>query len=249
VALLKQKKGELKQHGIRGMRWGIRRTDKQLAQDTASRKASGEDVTKTKKSSAISPGTKAITGEESSAQRYARLTGEAKGGGATNWSDADLKFYNSRTEAMAKVDKMFETQPSWLKSTSKKVLQNAAQRTMQDIANGVSTKYISGPILENLNKQATNSGAAKAVTKAAQAAPESAVTQAAPKSAVTQAAPKSAVTPTVTTPRKLGLTEEERMDQIRARTRAMNNAKFYVERPDTTALMKELDEARKLGYL
>ena len=240
VALLKQKKGELKQHGIRGMRWGIRRTDKQLAQDTASRKASGEDVTKTKKSSAISPGTKAITGEESSAQRYARLTGEAKGGGATNCSDADLKFYNSRTEAMAKVDKMFETQPSWLKSTSKKVLQNAAQRTMQDIANGVSTKYISGPILENLNKQATNSGAAKAVTKAAQAAPES---------AVTQAAPKSAVTPTVTTPRKLGLTEEERMDQIRARTRAMNNAKFYVERPDTTALMKELDEARKLGYL
>lgn len=141
-AVIRAQATDLIQHGILGMKWGRRRTDAQIAADNAKRKASGEEVTPTAKAKQVAPGT------ETTQQRYARLTGEAKGGGQKNWSDEDLKFYNSRTEALAKVNKMFETNPGWLSTTSKRVLQNAAQRTMQDITNGVANKYITVPVLD-----------------------------------------------------------------------------------------------------
>lgn len=146
----KAKIGEVKQHGIKGMRWGIRRTDAQIAKDTVARKSSGEKVTDTAKAKVAHEIVKAPHGEESSSQRYARLTSEAKGGGASNWSEADLKFYNSRTEALSKVNKMFQQNPSWLAATSKKVLQQAAQNTMQSVADGVAKKYITTPILDSI---------------------------------------------------------------------------------------------------
>lgn len=146
----KAKIGEVKQHGIKGMRWGIRRTDSQIAKDTVARKSSGEKVTDTAKAKVAHEIAKPSGGEESSTARYARLTSEAKGGGASNWSETDLKFYNSRTEALSKVNKMFAQDPSWLRATSKKVLQQAAQTTMQDIASGVAKKYITTPILDSI---------------------------------------------------------------------------------------------------
>jgi hypothetical protein len=142
VAMIREQVSDLVQFGIKGMKWGVRRTDAQLAKDTAKRKAAGEEVTPTQKAKQVT------TGTETTQQRYARLTGEAKGGGQKNWSDEDLKFYNSRTEALSKVNKMFEQNPGWLSTTSKKVLQNAAQRTMQDITNGVANKYITVPVLD-----------------------------------------------------------------------------------------------------
>lgn len=153
VALMRAKKTELKQHGIRGMRWGIRRTDAQIAKDTVARKSSGEKVTPTAKAevaaSTVKSESKPVS-EESSAARYARLAGEAKGGGAKSWSETDLKFFNARTEALSKVDKMFAQNPSWLRATSKKVLQQAAQNTMQSVADGVAKKYITTPILDSI---------------------------------------------------------------------------------------------------
>lgn len=145
LAVILAKPTDAKQHGILGMKWGRRRTDAQIAAETAKRKASGEEVTPTAKAKAVT------TGPETAQQRYARLKGEAKGGGQTNWSDEDLKFFNSRTEAVAKVNKMFEQNPGWLSTTSKRVLQNAAQRTMQDVANGVANKYITSKLLDSIN--------------------------------------------------------------------------------------------------
>lgn len=153
LAILRPKPEDAMQYGILGMKWGRRRTDAQIAKDHASRKAAGEDVTPTKKAES-SPGTKAITGEETSAQRYSRLASQAKQGKAAEMSEADLKFFNARTDALAKINKLNETNPSWLQSTSKKVLQQAAQNTMQSIADGVAKKYISSPILDGLNKTA-----------------------------------------------------------------------------------------------
>lgn len=156
LALLKTRaaKPEVKQHGIKGMRWGIRRTDRQIAKDTVARQSSGEKVTPTAKakeaSSVAQAPAKPAGGEESSSARYARLAGEAKGGGAKGWSEADLKFFNARTEALSKVDKMFASNPSWLRATSKKVLQQAAQNTMQSVADGVAKKYITTPILDSI---------------------------------------------------------------------------------------------------
>jgi hypothetical protein len=139
---------DAEQHGILGMKWGRRRSEAELTKATAARKASGEEVTPTKKAAAVTPGS------ETASAKYARLTGEAKGGGQTNWSEEDLKFYNSRTDALAKVNKLYETNPSWLSATSKKVLLNSTQKTMQDISNGIANKYITAPVLDAITTKA-----------------------------------------------------------------------------------------------
>lgn len=136
-----------KWYGVLGMKWGRRRSEDELANATAARKAAGEEVTPTKKAAAVT----VAPGAESASQRYARLSGEAKGGGHSNWSEEDLKFYNARTDAISKVNKMFAENPSWLRSTSETVLRSAAQKQMQSIADGVAKKYISDALLNKLN--------------------------------------------------------------------------------------------------
>lgn len=149
AAIFKQPE-DAEQHGIKGMKWGIRRTSAQLKSDTQSRHAAGEKVTPTAKAKAAIAPTHNADGSETSATRYARLQAQAKAGNASLMSEPDLKFFNARTEALAKINKLNESNPSWLSQTSKKVLQQAAQNTMQSIADGVAKKYISGPLLESL---------------------------------------------------------------------------------------------------
>ena len=152
LAILKPEAGDAVQYGVLGMKWGRRRTDAQIAKDTAERKASGEKVTPTKKVEVSSTTTTHHeSASETSAQRYSRLQSQAKQGKAHEMSEADLKFFNSRTEALSKINKMNQKNPSWLGETSKKVLQQAAQNTMQQIADGVAKKYVSQPILDQIN--------------------------------------------------------------------------------------------------
>lgn len=150
LAAIFKKPGDAEQHGIKGQRWGIRRSDAQLANDTKSRHAAGEKVTPTAKAKAAVAPTHNADGSEHSAARYSRLQAQAKAGNASLMSEPDLKFFNARTEALAKVNKLNQNNPSWLRETSRKVLQQAAQNTMQSVADGVAKKYISGPLLESL---------------------------------------------------------------------------------------------------
>lgn len=145
LAILRPKPSDALQFGIRGMRWGVRRTDAQLAKDIAARKASGEPVT----DSAKSAGIKAMTGEESSAERYSRLASQAKGGGASNMSEADLKFFNARTDAINKVNKMYETKPNWLVEAAGDVARQTVKNSMQSVTKSLTDKYIQ----EALNKK------------------------------------------------------------------------------------------------
>lgn len=161
---------DAEQHGIMGMRWGRRRTDAQLANDTKARAASGEKVTPTAKAKAAVAGAPKPESEghvETSAQRYHRLGAVAKGGGANTLSDQDLKFYNARSEALNKINKMNQTSPSWIKETAKQVLQSAAQRQMQTLANGVADKYVSAPVLASLKKAGDTAEGAKVVAATA----------------------------------------------------------------------------------
>lgn len=141
LALRRPDPDDVMQYGILGMRWGRRRTDAQLSQDTAQRKSSGEKVTPTEKSKAVTP-THDAFGNETSAARYARLSGEAKGGGSKSWTEQDLKFFNARTEALAKVDRMYATKPHWLKTTVTEVAQNTLKQQMSSVVSAVSKKYI-----------------------------------------------------------------------------------------------------------
>lgn len=193
LALRTAEPKDAKQHGVKGMHWGVIRDTATKARDHLKRKAKGEETTPTKKAASVeksatekkvvyvdektgkvheikkdlsvgdelipvntNAGLKAANGEETSSARYTRLTAQAKEGRASEMSEQDLKFVNARTQALQAINKMNETDPGWLSKTSKKVLQQAAQNTMQSIADGVAKKYISGPVLDSLNKVAAD---------------------------------------------------------------------------------------------
>jgi hypothetical protein len=139
LGMITPKPADRQDHGVKGMKWGVRRSSAQLKVAAAKRGESSSTSSSSKPS-----------GEESSTARYNRLRAQAKAGGGSQMSDADLKFFNARTEALAKVNKLNETNPGWLKTTTKNVLQQAAQRQMQSIADGIANKYISGPVIEAL---------------------------------------------------------------------------------------------------
>lgn len=151
-------------HGVKGQKWGVRRSAAQLKSAIKSRAAKGEPVTPTKKAEAVlgekpssEGGSKpaegsskpASTGETSQA-RYARLQAQARSGKASEMDEADLKFFNARTEALSKVAKLNETQPNWIKQTAKEVLQQAAKRQLQAVADATADKYIADRVKAGL---------------------------------------------------------------------------------------------------
>lgn len=143
--------GDKLDYGVRGMKWGVRRSSSQL--QTAAAQRSSSPATKSG-SDAPDHLSKSSGGSESSAARYARLAAEAKSGKGKQMSDEDLKFFNARTEALKKVEKLNESNPGWLKSTSKKVIQSAAEKQMQTLADGLANKFISERLLSEINKKA-----------------------------------------------------------------------------------------------
>lgn len=139
------------QSGVKGMKWGVRRSSTELKQAAAQRPKTAGDKPAAKP-----------TGTESSSDRYNRLQAAAKAGQGRSMSDDDLKFFNARTEALKKVDALNRTDPSWLSKTTTKVLQNGAEKTMQDVVNGVANKYITKPLLAKITTPAVAATAAAA---------------------------------------------------------------------------------------
>lgn len=138
------------QYGVPGMKWGQRRTKAQLRAAATTR---GDTPSIPKKPD----------GPESSAARYSRLKAQAKAGLGSQMDDDDLRFFNARTEAIAKVNKLNQTDPGWLSKTSKKVMQQATQKMMQDIVDSVTNKYITIPVTDALG--APSKAAQKAAKK------------------------------------------------------------------------------------
>lgn len=138
-------------YGRRGMKWGQRIFTK--GDDSGSSKGKADapaSASKTGGSGASAPAKKPSgniqDNVESSASRYARLDAQAKTGNASQMTEQDLKFYNARTDALAKINKMNEEKPSWLRETTTTVIQSAAQRQMQMVANSLADKYVGDPI-------------------------------------------------------------------------------------------------------
>lgn len=160
VAAFLAKPRDIKHVGVKGMKWGVRRDRAQLAAarggpaksksgapakkpETAPPAVAGSGVAK-------KPGGNIQDNVESSAARYGRLESQAKAGRASEMTEQDLKFYNARTDALAKINKMNEEQPSWLRETATKVVQQSAQRQMQTLADSLADKYIGDPIKDAL---------------------------------------------------------------------------------------------------
>lgn len=142
IAAFFAKPRDMKHYGIRGMKWGIRRTPAQLA--AAGKKGGG--------SSDKGSGTpKKAPANETSSQRYSRLQAEAKAGRSSKLSDEDLRWFNARTDALARINKLNQQKPGWLQDTSKKVLQEVAKETMKQVASAAAKKYIGAPLTAPLN--------------------------------------------------------------------------------------------------
>lgn len=163
IAAFKAKPKDLLQHGVKGQKWGIRRSSSQLRSaakargDAPEKKTGSSDAKK-----ATSPSTPANkpAGDtqdkvESSSDRYARLSAQAKAGKADAMTEQDLKFFNARTEALAKINKMNETQPSWLRETTSRVIQQSAQRQMQTLSDTLVDKYVGDPLKNALKDKTT----------------------------------------------------------------------------------------------
>lgn len=152
IAAFKASPKDLLQYGRKGMRWGVRRSSAELrAAGPVKGPAKKESTDEKAKASSGSSGIKKPAGDiqdkvESSADRYARLESQAKSGKASDMTEQDLKFFNARTEALAKINKLTEEQPSWLRDTATKVVQQSAQRQMQTLADTLADKYIGDPI-------------------------------------------------------------------------------------------------------
>lgn len=157
LGMVKPKPEDRQDHGVKGMKWGVRRSSAQL-------KADGPKQGDSKGSDNKNAGVKAASGEETSGARYARLAAQAKAQGAESLSDTDIKFFNARTDAVLKINKMNEKKPGWLHGTTKTVLQQTAQKQMQALADGIASKYISTPLLSALKGSAEPVAAAAAKT-------------------------------------------------------------------------------------
>lgn len=138
-------------YGIKGMKWGVTRSKAQLR--AAKKGGEGPDPTKPPK------------GPETSAQRYARLGAAARQGKANALSDEDLKWFNTRTEALSKINKLNANNPSWLKKTADEVLKNTAKKTLQSVSDATAAKYIGDPLVRAIkatpDKKSDTSGDSK----------------------------------------------------------------------------------------
>jgi hypothetical protein len=219
---------DLKHYGRKGMKWGQRI----FTRGDGSSKSSGGEKSKTKTESSA-PAKKSGGSEasapakrppgniqdnvESSSTRYARLDAQAKSGRASEMTEQDLKFYNARTDALAKINKMNEVQPSWLRETGTKVIQQAAQRQMQSVTDALADKYIGDPIKNALK------GAEAASTSSSTKGSDSNVAK-----AISTAAKNATKTPVASTSVKPpGMTVEQSIQYFRDNPAAAAKPKNY----------------------
>lgn len=130
---------DAEQSGVKGMKWGVRRTKAQLAGASTASADKPDDTP---------------SGPPTAAQKYAQLKAQAKAGKASEMSAEDLKFFNARTEALAKINKLNEQKPGWLKKTVQDAILESGESQIKAITNAVAKKYVTDQLLSQLNKKA-----------------------------------------------------------------------------------------------
>lgn len=121
------KPSDLEHHGIKGMKWGIRRNRQQI--DSAAKAPKKHD------------------GPESHGQKYERLRAEIKKNGPNALSTEDLNFVNARADALNRVAKL-ESNKNWLADTSKQVLQETGKKLMKDLTQQAVKQFIVKPLMK-----------------------------------------------------------------------------------------------------
>jgi hypothetical protein len=121
--------------GVKGMKWGIRKSDSSSSSST---------------SSTTHPSTHSAN--ETSADRYNRLLSQVKEKGGNSLTDEELRFVNNRGDAIARVQRLSADKPNWIQEAAKDVLQQAAKKTMKTVAANLSKKYIADQLVKSATK-------------------------------------------------------------------------------------------------
>lgn len=144
LANLKLDPNDKLDYGVPGMKWGRRKSEAPSSDSTSSGSKSGGGS-----KTAAMPHAPA---NESHGARYDRLRSHIKAHGANSLSSEDLNFVNSRTEAIAKINKMNVSHPGWLTDASKIVLQETTKSLMKDLAGAAVKEYIAKPLIKGAIK-------------------------------------------------------------------------------------------------
>jgi hypothetical protein len=141
------------------MKWGVRKptgaapkaaqTGK-LETKVAGAKEVASEVKIQAKPHVLAAQVKSAVNHESGIDKYNRLKAEVKKGNANKLDDDDLKFLNSRADAIAKANKAFNQQGSWLQKTVQTAVDNALQTQAKKAANLVAEKYIGAKLEKKL---------------------------------------------------------------------------------------------------
>lgn len=132
---------DLEHHGIKGMKWGIRRSDKELGNETSS--SSSENSS----SGGSSSGSSSNEPTESSQDRYERLKKAIKKKGAKSLSDQDLQFVNQRTNAIKQATKATERKKSTTEKILRDVGESTAKKVLKDVAENYATKIVTNTLI------------------------------------------------------------------------------------------------------
>lgn len=174
IGMILEDPDDVEHYGVPGMKWGQRRSDAQLKAAAASRGDS-----------------QSSSGGSEAAQRYERIKAQAKAGKAKDLSEEDLKWFNARTEALGKINKLTQKNPNWLKQTTNEVFKGVAKKSYQAIADAAVEKYVTGPLTDSIKKAGTkNLTFQERVQKAAKESVDKTTFENAVKSAVKKALPK-----------------------------------------------------------
>jgi hypothetical protein len=146
LAMRKVDPEDREDHGVKGMKWGVRKP-RGSASGTGGIKAALGRKSKTPEKPAPKP-----SGPETSSQKYDRLLAQSKAKGANSLHDEELRFVTQRADAIAKINKLHQQNPNFVKDAVKQALKNAAKREMQNIAAGIAKKYISDELLGSTKK-------------------------------------------------------------------------------------------------
>lgn len=134
--------------GVKGMKWGIRRSSQELASGKA---GGGGGEGGDKKLASVSKPLYGAASGESSTERYARISAIARAGQSDSLSDQDLNFYTKRTSALKQVNDANAKDQHWMAKAAVQARNNIAQAAMQEVGGAAVRKFISGPMIDKIN--------------------------------------------------------------------------------------------------
>lgn len=163
--LSSNKDSEIMHHGIKGMKWGVRRSKPDTPRQASFKEYAKKlkDKTLSGKQASTSSGQSKQTSPEpkpkNPGERYQGLVDQVRAKGVNSLTDEELSYFNTRTAAMRNVNTAInagkkETAKDWLVEQSKKAAKDALSQQMSTLAKTAMTQYVGVPASKGIHEHA-----------------------------------------------------------------------------------------------